>query len=47
MLTLTPAAVAAAIDGRPGSVAGILISTFGRSTSHRSAFASAVVFSVS
>ena len=46
-LTLMPAAVAAVIDGRPASVAGILIITFGRSTSHHSALASAVVLSVS
>ena len=46
-LTLMPWAVAAVIEGRPSTVAGILIMTFGRSTSHHSAEASAVVFSVS
>ena len=46
-LTLMPSAIDAVIAGRPGLVAGILISTFGRSTIfHRSA-AWAMVASVS
>ena len=39
--------VASVIEGSPASVAGILIITFGRSTSHHSAWASAEVLSVS
>ena len=42
-----PAAVAAVIDGKPSFEAGILIITLGRSTSHHSALASAVVLVVS
>ena len=43
MLTLTPAAVAAAMEVSPSLVAGILISTLGRSTSQFRPLASAVV----
>jgi len=43
----TPAAVAAAIEGMPAWVAGILMSAFGRSSNHHKALASAVVLSVS
>ncbi len=39
--------MAEVIDGSPASVAGILIRTFGRSTSHHRPLASAVVRSVS
>jgi hypothetical protein len=42
-----PSAIAAVIAGRPSTVAGILISTFGRSTAAHSAFAEAMVASVS
>ncbi len=42
-----PLASTALIAGRPASVAGILISTFGRSTSHHSCLASATVAAVS
>ena len=45
--TLIPAAIVAAMAGRPGSVAGILISTLSRSTCRRSSAACAMVASVS
>jgi hypothetical protein len=46
-LTLIPSAIAAVIAGRPSRVAGILISTFGRSTAAQRACAEAMVASVS
>ena len=46
-LTLMPSARAAVIAGRPSRVAGILMNRLGRSTSHHSARASAIVFAVS
>ena len=42
-----PAASTAVIAGTPSRVAGILMNAFGRSTSHASAFASAMVAAVS
>ena len=44
--TLIPWARVAVIAGSPASVAGILMNRLGRSTSHHSAFASAMVLSV-
>ena len=46
-LTLIPSAITAVIAGSPASVAGILISTFGRSTILASSWACAMVASVS
>ena len=45
--TLMPSAMTAVIAGSPASVAGILISTFGRSTVFHRSFASATVLPVS
>jgi hypothetical protein len=46
-LTLMPSASVAVIAGRPSAVAGILMYMLGRSTSHHSCLASAIVGSVS
>ena len=46
-LTLIPSEMAWVIAGSPSTVAGILMSRFGRSTIHHSARASAMVFAVS
>ena len=46
-LTEMPSAITAVIAGRPGSVAGILISRFGRSTIFHSSMACRIVLSVS
>ena len=46
MLIETPRAIASSIAGRPSRVAGILISTFGRSTWSCSAIACSNVSSV-
>ena len=46
-LTLIPSASVAVIAGSPSAVAGILMNRFGRSTSHHSCLASAIVVSVS
>jgi hypothetical protein len=46
-LTLMPSAIASAMAGRPSTVAGILMSRFGRSTVSHSRFAIVVVRAVS
>ncbi len=46
-LTEMPSAITAVIAGRPASVAGILISRFGRSTIFHSSMACRMVLSVS
>ena len=45
-LTEIPSASVAVIAGTPSAVAGILMKTFGRSTSHHSCLASAIVAAV-